>query len=475
MSPEPSPPVTGPEQYIFITPVWGEAYVERFVKISLPSQLSSGNLGSVPADRALYLIYTRREDVGAIRNSVAFKRLKAMMPVSIRSLDDLPRPDLQSNPHELQTAAYMRGIAAGDGKQAAFVFLTPDILIGEGSFRNMVNLTEQGKRVILVAGIRMTSDGAVACIARHAGADRGVVPIPPRALVRSCMDSPHPLTKGHIVSDDTVLAAQHFYWRVGEHDLLVRGFHIHPILVWPREAEAAIRNTLDDEYVSRACPDRTDWHTVTDSDEMCVIEFSDRNHKVSMLTPRPMTDCEIVSFIADGTTPDHRVHLLERIRFHTNGLDPAKWEPVQSRSDAFVQKYLDLFEHGFAEPAAPASPQCRSNLQERLKAMFGRGPNAIAQNKVSLARLLVLGLLAPLWVLFRIVNYKLYRYLDRLNAEVIEMRALLHHTRVNVQASAERMEVLARQLAIAEDNISRAKPPKRMKSEYVAKKHLKAR
>src|SRR5205814_806955 len=121
-------------------------------------------------------------------------------------------------------------------------------------------------------------------------------PIPPRALVRSCMDSPHPITSGHIVTRDKVLAAQHFYWRVGDHGLLVRGFHIHPILVWPREADAAIRNTLDDEYVSRACPNRMDWHTVTDSDEMCVIEFSDRNHKLGMLKPQAMTDREIVKF-----------------------------------------------------------------------------------------------------------------------------------------------------------------------------------
>ncbi|MDB5311775.1 MAG: hypothetical protein JWO38_5977, partial [Gemmataceae bacterium] len=35
------PPV--PDQYLFITPVWGDRYVERFVKVSLRTQLSAGN------------------------------------------------------------------------------------------------------------------------------------------------------------------------------------------------------------------------------------------------------------------------------------------------------------------------------------------------------------------------------------------------------------------------------------------------
>ncbi|HJZ60242.1 MAG TPA: hypothetical protein VKE74_35190, partial [Gemmataceae bacterium] len=168
----PTPPAspssgTGPEQYVFITPVWGEAYVERFVKLSLPSQISAGNLGAIPAARVRYLIFTRREHIADIRRTPAFRRLRDIVPVSLLSLDDLPDPELDGNPHPLQTAAYTRGIGYADRGNTAFVFLTPDILLGDGSIENMVRLADAGRRVVLVAGVRMSTDGAVACIARH--------------------------------------------------------------------------------------------------------------------------------------------------------------------------------------------------------------------------------------------------------------------------------------------------------------------
>jgi hypothetical protein len=387
----------GPDQYLFITPVWGEAYVERFVKLCLPAQLSAGNLGSVPKDRGLFLIYTRGEFARTITRSPAYRKLKSMMPTAVKSLDDLPDPRFNKNPHELQTAAYLRGLRAGAGKETAFVFLTPDILVGDGTYRNMVRLAEAGQRVHLLAGIRMLSEGAVACVTQHRGTGPADVAIPCRSLVRFCLDNPHPLARGHMVNDGKVLAAEHLYWKVGDHGLLARGFHLHPLLVWPRDPNAVIRNTLDDEYVSRACPDRADWHAVVDSDEMCVVEFSDRGHKTNMLAPEPMSDRALAKFLHDHTSPDHREHVLNRLFFHTQGVVPQDWTAAEAESDAMVDRCLKLFDTNIDEvpdaaPVAPPPPSWKKRT----------------------ARLLSL----PWRAAYRLLNRRLYNYADRLNAMV---------------------------------------------------------
>ncbi len=483
MSSNPTPHA-GPEQYVFITPVWGDLYVERFVKISLPAQLSAGNLGAMPADRSLYLIYTLREHVKAIRQSAAYKRLKTMVPVSIRSLDDLPSPMLHENPHELQTAAYMRGIAAGEGKQSAFVFMTPDILMGDGSFASMVKLTDQGKRVILVAGVRMTAEGAVACIARQDSSTRGVVTISPRTLVRGMLDSPHALTVGHTLTDDKLFACQHVYWKVADHGLLVRGFHIHPILVWPREEDAAIRNTLDDEYISRACPDRNDWYTVTDSDEMCVIEFSDRNHKLGGLTAKPMTDHEIVKFIHEGTTEHHRLHVLDRIRFHAKDMVAAEWEKIEETSDAYVEKYLRLYQMSAHERSSSSLTQPTASPNNNPDSRADSSQHSLEQREASstrpslqrrartLLRRVIHKMTAPLRMVNRMVNARLFHHLDQLTHEMTDLRYLLHHTREVVQIQSEKLEAFIQQTAREERARAISTPAKSASS--VGKKLRKA-
>jgi hypothetical protein len=372
-----------------------------------------------------------------------------MMAVSVRSLDDLPDPRVYPSPHELQTAAYTRGIKAGEGKQTAYVFLTPDILLGDGTLRTMVRLTEAGKRVVIVAGIRMSSDGAVACVARHRLPRQAEAPVPPRSLVRYCLDNLHPISVGHVVTDDEVHGAQHLYWKVGDHGLLVRGFHLHPLVVWPSNPEAGIRNTLDDEYIAQACPDQADWHTVTDSDEMCVIEFSERTHKRAQVAKYPLSDYQILQFMVEGTTPDHREHVRRHIRFHTKDLAPADWAPVIAQSDQLVTRYLELFQHGQLEVPLDAplvAPPLGNALHGRLDAMFGR-TGAVQHSSISIPRLLLLGLGAPVWVLYRILNHRMYRYLDRMYAELLDLRNLLYHTRLQLNAASTRLEKLTRKTA----------------------------
>src|SRR5262249_43727109 len=166
------------------------------------------------------------EHIADIRRTPAFRRLRDIVPVSLLSLDDLPDPELDGNPHPLQTAAYTRGIGYADRGNTAFVFLTPDILLGDGSIENMVRLADAGRRVVLVAGVRMSTDGAVACIARHRQGSQPEVALPPRGLVQACLEYLHPISTGHVVTPAGVRGSQHLYWRVGDHGLLVRGFHL---------------------------------------------------------------------------------------------------------------------------------------------------------------------------------------------------------------------------------------------------------
>jgi hypothetical protein len=208
-------------------------------------------------------------------------------------------------------------------------------------------------------------------------------------------------------------------------------------MVWPRNPQAGIRNTLDDEYISRACPDRSEWHTVTDSDELCVIEFSERTHKPGMVAERPLSDRDMVQFIHRDTNADHRALVRETIRLHARPIDPVEWEPVVQQADGYVQKYLDL--SAAQGPSLDDGPDSSGSSRQGPRRGFDRLLGGTSLNELSIPALLLLGLTAPFWILYRLLHHKLYRYLDRLNAEVIE-------TRKQLAVTQQRFEVVLTQL-----------------------------
>ena len=365
-------PAAGPEQFLFLTPVWGAKYVERYLSASLPSQLADGNLGAVPPGRGKYLIFTRREHVGTIRQSPAFRQLQSMMPVALRSLDDLPSPSSFEHPHVLQTAAYTRGIRAGAKKDTAYAFLTPDGIYADGAFRSMVRFAESGRRVILLATIRMTAAGALACVERHRTPGAAHAAVPPRRLVRAMLDNLHPISESHIVNGGAVGAAQHLYWKVGDNGLVAHGFHLHPFLVWPRNRDARIRNTLDDEYIANACPDQSDWFVVPDSEELCVCEFSEPGHKSGFVTTLPLIEEEIVQFILYQTCAAHRTQVRQQIRFQSADVPEDLWSATGAIAEEFVCRHLDGFERAASFHTAPRPGILKRLLNGKMLAYAGR-------------------------------------------------------------------------------------------------------
>ena len=405
----------GPDRYLFIAPVLDERSVERFVKVTLPAQLSEGNLGAVPAGRGEYLVCTRRSQVDVIRASASWKRLRKMMPAKLRVMGDLPDARAFETPDELLAASYSRVIRGETDPGTAFVFLSPERLFSDGSFRSLVRRFESGTRAIAVGSVRMTADGAVTCVAVHRERKRVECAVPARSLVRHLLDNLHPKAHAHCVVNGRVFAAEHLYWRVGEHGLLARMFKIHPLALWPRDPGTA----AEAGFASRACPDPADWHVVTDSDEICAADFS--TVPKGTLNAPPMSDNDFVQFLSRHAGPEFNRYVACSLRFHTADASGAEWAGVEAQADGFVN---------------------------RLQAMFGSSRNlganpaaaSLDRNEASVGRLIRSGLAAPFWFLNRLLNYRLYHNLDRMNAEIIQMRARLHDTRSQLANALGRVE-----------------------------------
>jgi hypothetical protein len=326
-----------------LVPVWGAAYCELFTTISLPSQLAAGNLPSLPhKDRCLYHLLTRPEDRQRIKGSEAWRRVASLMPVRIDVFDEYER-----TPHETMSACLRRGIDFADQHDAASLFFNPDLIFADGTIDALVARVKAGRRVVFTTGIRLLKEAVTANIERHRHA--GTIALAPRELAAIALRNLHPISRQNIwTGDGGTLVPATLFWPVGDEGLAARCFHLHPLLVWPERKGAVFTGTVDDDFVSMACPRSETDHVVTDSDELLICEISDFSRVSETVYRRGSID-DVVDWAESHADARHRRLATFPIRFHAAPATEPRWAGVEAESQRVIGEVLRRLEYNWLQ------------------------------------------------------------------------------------------------------------------------------
>jgi len=123
--------------------------------------------------------------------------------------------------------------------------------------------------------------------------------------------------------------------------LLVRGLYLHPLMVYPRNRNATPFGAIDTDYLINACPDYSDYHVVTDSDEMALVEFSATDKRYDLNDTLQFDIFRFADYIGQWGTEIHYHLLKEKIRYHTHDLS-SSWHVVEKESDKVINRALAL-------------------------------------------------------------------------------------------------------------------------------------
>ena len=318
----------------FITVVWGAAYSELYLDVVLPSQLSPGNLLYFRDEgvRAAYKIYTKREDSERIRQAAIFSELSAVLPVEIILIDDVNIGEK----YEALAECHRRAIKSADEACAALVFLSPDSIWSDGTFRNLCRAAAAGTQAVMVSGVRVVKETFVPAYAIcHRGNGRASTGIQARELVKLSLDHLHPVTRS-LFWDSAHFSTwpSHLYWAVDREGFVARCFHLHPLMVNPSRRGLLPRNTIDDDYIALACPDPVALHVVEDSDELVGCEISEYN-QFGSFPPRKSSALAVALWAKYHARANHVSFSRRTIRFHHADLSE-RWRQAESRSDSVM-------------------------------------------------------------------------------------------------------------------------------------------
>ncbi len=267
------------EAYHVITAVWGQEFGNLFLDLCLPNQLSPGNLPALPAG-SRYRILTTEADATWIAADPRLEAVRQHLPVDVvgisaEEFEDRGKPGRLPNRYKMMTACHRRAIAEAAGERAVLIFLSPDIVLSDGTMAALVRRHAAGARAVLSTGLRLSRETFMAAL----DADASARTLPSRELVALALQHLHPWTESLMVDGRS---ANEFptsvYWPVRSgarlEGILVRALHLHPLLVDPVRRTELPRGTIDGHYLMRCCPKLKACHVVEDSDELAVFELT---------------------------------------------------------------------------------------------------------------------------------------------------------------------------------------------------------
>lgn len=277
----------------FVVPVWGESYVHTFLDYCLPAQLSPDNIPALGGGSGnSYTIHTTSSDYDLIAGSPSFRALQQVCAVTVEFLDsDLSSADdlAAYGKYRVKSKCYRHALLRAAEHHAAVVALNADILLANGFVRTALGLLARGKRVIEVPGPRGLRDPiGRTLVSRYRGADGTSICIEPTELSALWVKNMHPQLRMHFVEgpNGAPFHPSHLYWIVGEEGVVIRGFHLYPIVIDPRDSAVRFSTTIDDDLVGNLALSQDEVFLARDSRELFCCELSPPDHYVGQVACR---------------------------------------------------------------------------------------------------------------------------------------------------------------------------------------------
>ncbi len=337
--------------FFFVVAVWGQKYVDMFLGLALPTFLSPGNLPALTdPGRSRFLILTTPQDQARIEASAVFRMLRTVVePLFVES----PWIE-QSTPYHLKAARCHRAAAELAASENGYcVYLCPDCLLSDGSIRHLEKMARAGKQAVMTPGLRLVSESVTEELERSGRLTESVpLMFSGRELVGFAMRHLHLEVQRY--NWDHPQFAEHPHmctWKVpGDAGLLVRAFHLHPMMVSLAGAPDFTTlefSTIDGDFLGRNVIDWERIHIETDSDNLAIFSLTGRDERFAPLQAHTADVLSIQEMAySPVVNPLHRWFFTKAIKLHDGDLGE-NWWTVEKQTASLVYPILQF---------APESP-----------------------------------------------------------------------------------------------------------------------
>lgn len=340
-----------------VLPLWGEAYVRRWIEISLPSLLAPGNLPALAAAHSTkLLLYTTQADLPAITAAPAVAALRRVCGLRLIPFAASVAEFHGTSTNIIMTTLHNRGLAQAWQDDHGVVFLVGDVLVADGTLRSVVRAVAAGRRALLTQGVQAAQEAIAPLVAAAGRGPDGALSLAPRRLARIALDTMHWSARLQLWTAPRFTAhPSMIYWPLETRALLMRCFHYFPLFIHP-ERPCQAGSTIDNDFVDKALARPEDCAAIEDSDDGLLLDVLDpARAALNPGVPFPANPAFVAAWCRLWTTPFTRA-LAARHRFWIHdGVPPAERQAVDAESDRAIAEILDLYARGEARARGAAA------------------------------------------------------------------------------------------------------------------------
>jgi len=257
-----------------INVVWGQVYIRTFLELSLPTQFAPGNLTSLsPKIKARYIIYTTHDGKRLITQASIFKALDQIAIVEFR----LIKGEANECSFDTFMECHSHAIKVANKTHSPIILLSPDSILSSGVFVYLEKAIRQGKRIVAISSARMSLEKYREIVEKKQGKHpHHLFNWSSRDLAVTVIHNLHHRTRCLFLKDNCISThPSHIYWELDSNNVYGRAFHLHPLLIWPKNCNALPDTSTDGKhFLEKACPGYQTWDVITHCKEIALFEIS---------------------------------------------------------------------------------------------------------------------------------------------------------------------------------------------------------
>jgi len=266
--------------FYFTVVFWGAEHRGYFTDLLLASLLSPYNIPALNKERQnKFLIVTTKEDWALLQNHHLFQQLHKYMEAIFF---EMPFPTKQDSKMLVMSQGHKQVAMRAYQDQAYGVFVTPDLILSDGSVVAMERLAEEGKKVVLCIAIRFRQETMIAAMKSEGFLnDSKPLVISSRQLMKLALCHLHSETLRYefdasYFADSPISI---YWWASDSEAMIIYSFSWAPLVVdygtlEQHDTKTFEKWTLDGDYIYRNFPNANDVHVITDSDEISLVSFT---------------------------------------------------------------------------------------------------------------------------------------------------------------------------------------------------------
>lgn len=330
--------------------VWDEEYTQTFLNYNLPilANVQLPILKRFVENITLY-IHTSSHDYQSIVANPNFQAAEKKIPIQVICTDQVVTADeaalflTNHNMCRRMQVAHKHFIFLAQRANAGMLFLAPDAWFSDQIFITIGNQIKSGKRAIMTLGPRVEKEPVLDHIKQNKNQffQNGICSTD---LVALLLKWPHHITQSLSVNIGEVNVnwpSVLYWWNHEAAGLMARGFHLHPLFVFPRKRVMdGMKSTIDGDLISNAGLNENDIYVISHSQEGCVIELTAQNRRFEG-EHRTIVADDLVRFVKLGFANfwhqyffDQPIFFCKEKNFHFE-----HWDAIIQSSKQLVQEY----------------------------------------------------------------------------------------------------------------------------------------